>query len=294
MLGPVASERRSRTEALAEHTASARRHARRLPGASLVVEVVESEARLGGVLIEAGVAFRLFLWLVPFGLVVAAILSFWSHLDPTALEHEARRFGVSAVAAHAGAKAVEDNDRGVALLLIVGVPMLFWFTLGAIRALNLAYALAWAVRPPRIRRPLRAIVLFNAVFVAAVVMSSAVAWLRAQIGARAIFGSLVTTVLMIGLALLAMWFLPHGEARVRDLLPGAILVGVGYQILSVAVLFWFAPRLGRAEETYGAFGTAATLLLWLYVLARLVIGGAFLNAVLCDRRADRSAPGAAS
>ena len=31
-------------------------------------------------------------------------------------------------------------------------------------------------------------------------------------------------------------------------------------------VFYFAPRLGRSEETYGAFGAAATLLIWLYVL----------------------------
>ena len=46
------------------------------------------------------------------------------------------------------------------------------------------------------------------------------------------------------------------------------------------MLFYFAPRLGRSEETYGAFGTAATMLVWLYVLSRLITGAAFLNATL--------------
>jgi uncharacterized BrkB/YihY/UPF0761 family membrane protein len=256
-----------------------------------VGEVLETESRLGGALIEAGVAFRLFLWLVPFGLVVAAVLSLWSDVDAAALEHEARRFGITAAAAHSGARALENGDRSVPVVLLFGVVMLFWFTLGAIRALVLAYALAWGVGPPRVRRPLHAIVLFNGLFLAAVVSSSGVAWLRARIGAQALAGSLVSAALMIGLALLAMWFLPHGEARLRHLLPGAALVGVGYQIVTVAVLFYFAPRLGRAEESYGAFGTAATLLIWLYVLARLAVGAAFLNAVLYHRRAARPVRG---
>ena len=273
-------------EALTAQAATARRYAGRIPGASFVGEVLETERRLGGVLIEAGVAFRFFLWLVPVGLVVAAFLSFWSELDPGAVERGARRFGITAAAAHAGAKALEDGHRSAPLLLAFGIVMLFWFSLGAIRALVLSFALAWGVRPPRVRRPLHAIALFNGLFLFAVAAPIGIDWLRAQLGDRALLGTLLTTAVTIGTALVAMWFLPHGQARVRDLLPGAVLIGVGYQAVSVAVVFYFAPRLGRAEETYGAFGTAATMLVWLYVLARLVIGGAFLNAVLYSRRAN--------
>jgi uncharacterized BrkB/YihY/UPF0761 family membrane protein len=127
-------------------------------------------------------------------------------------------------------------------------------------------------------------VLFNGLFLVAFAASSGVAWLREELGAQALLGSLLSAAVMIGIALVAMWFLPHSDARLRDLVPGAVLVGVGYQLITVAVLFYFAPKLGRAEETYGAFGTAATMLVWLYVLARLVIGSAFLNSVLYHRR----------
>jgi uncharacterized BrkB/YihY/UPF0761 family membrane protein len=81
-----------------------------------------------------------------------------------------------------------------------------------------------------------------------------------------------------------MWLLPHRATHVSELLPGAVLVAAGHQLVQIAVLFYFAPRLGRSEETYGAFGTAATMLVWLYVLSRLITGAAFLNATLWDRR----------
>ena len=67
--------------------------------------------------------------------------------------------------------------------------------------------------------------------------------------------------------------------------PGALLVAVGYESFQIAVIFYFAPRLGRSEETYGALGIAATMLVWLYVLSRLVTGGAFLNATLWEHAA---------
>jgi uncharacterized BrkB/YihY/UPF0761 family membrane protein len=279
----VVPEEKTRGQVVAAQAEAWRRRAERLPGAPLVVEVLETERRLGGVLIEAGVAFRFFLWLVPFGLVGAAVLSFWDEVDPGALEHEAKRFGLTAAAAHSGARALENGSRGIVLVLVFGVAMLFWFTLGAIRALVLSFSLAWGVPRPRLRRPLHAIVLFNGLFLVAFAASSGVAWLRERIGAEALLGSLLSALLMIGIALVAMWFLPHGEARLRDLVPGAALFGVGYQLITVAVLFYFAPKLGRAEETYGAFGTAATMLIWLYVIARLAIGSAFLNAVLYSR-----------
>jgi uncharacterized BrkB/YihY/UPF0761 family membrane protein len=87
---------------------------------------------------------------------------------------------------------------------------------------------------------------------------------------------------------LLAWFtlgaVRHRASHPRELLPGALLVAVGNQLVQVAAIFYFAPRLGRSEKTYGAFGTAATTLVWLYVLSRLVTVAAFLNATLWDRR----------
>jgi hypothetical protein len=59
----------SRKEALAERVASARERVEAMPGAPLVREVVETERDLGGGLIAGGVAFRIFLWLGPLGLL---------------------------------------------------------------------------------------------------------------------------------------------------------------------------------------------------------------------------------
>ena len=106
-------------------------------------------------------------------------------------------------------------------------------------------------------------------------------------------GTLLTLALTTGVALVAMWLLPHRATDVRELLPGALLVTAGHQLVQIAVIFYFAPRLGRSvgrsEEIYGAFGTAATMLVWLYVLSRLVTGAAFLNATLWARRQPSSA-----
>jgi uncharacterized BrkB/YihY/UPF0761 family membrane protein len=278
------SEHRSRTAALAERMAAVRARSERLPGAPLVREVLQNERELGGGLIAGGVAFRIFLWLVPFGLVVAAVLSFWRELDPEGLEDGARRFGAGAAAAQAASEALQISDRNVVLILVFGLVLLAWFTLGAVRALVLAHALAWQLEPPRIRRPLRAFAIFNGLFLLAILSSVAGQWLEAEIGRTALLGTALGLAVATAIAVYAMWLLPHRATDIRELLPGAVLVAVGYELVQIAVIFYFAPRLGRSEETYGAFGTAATMLVWLYVLSRLITVAAFLNATLWHRR----------
>ena len=269
---------------MAERLDAIRRRGEMLPGAPLAREVLQSERELGGGLIAGGVAFRIFLWLVPFGLVVAAVLSFWSAQDTEGLESAARRFGIGAAAAQAASEALQTGDRNAFAFLLFGLVFTAWFSLGAVRALALAYALAWRLEPPRIRRPFRAIAAFNGLLLLAILSVAGEAWLQEQLGTTALVGIALTLVIATAIALAAMWLLPHRATRPRELLPGAALLAVGHQLLQIAVLFYFVPRLGRSEETYGAFGAAATMLVWLYVLSRLGTGGAFLNATLWERR----------
>jgi hypothetical protein len=44
-----------------------------------------------------------------------------------------------------------------------------------------------------------------------------------------------------------------------------------------------APKLTRAPALYGSLGTAATLLAWLFLIARLMVSSAFVNATLWRR-----------
>jgi membrane protein len=277
------SKQRSRTAALADRLAAVRARSEELPGAPLVREVLQTERELGGGLIAGGVAFRIFLWLVPFGLVVAAVLSFWGDLDSDGLESAARRFGVGAAAAQAASEALQFGDRNAVLVLVFGLVLLAWFMLGAVRALVLAHALAWQLEPPRIRRPLRVFAVFNGLSPGHPLLGRT-SMARSGDRTTALLGTAVALAVTTAIALWAMWLLPHRATDVRELLPGALLVAVGYELVQIAVIFYFAPRLGRSEETYGAFGSAATMLVWLYVLSRLITVAAFLNATLWDRR----------
>jgi uncharacterized BrkB/YihY/UPF0761 family membrane protein len=72
--------------------------------------------------------------------------------------------------------------------------------------------------------------------------------------------------------------------RWTALLPGALLFAAGFQRFSLAVAVYFAPRAARASTLYGSLGVALTLLVSLFLFARLAVAAAELDAALWERR----------
>ena len=70
----------------------------------------------------------------------------------------------------------------------------------------------------------------------------------------------------------------------RDLLPGAIFVGVGIQVLHLITVYWITHLLTSKSETYGAIGAALAILFWAYLLGRVVAASAVVNAAAWHQR----------
>jgi uncharacterized BrkB/YihY/UPF0761 family membrane protein len=102
-----------------------------------------------------------------------------------------------------------------------------------------------------------------------------------------LFGALVV------LALFASSLLPHAPVPLVRLVPGALLLAVTAQALHVLTVFYLSPKLRSSSELYGGLGAAATVLLWLYLIGRLVVLSAVLNATLWERQVHppRNHPG---
>jgi uncharacterized BrkB/YihY/UPF0761 family membrane protein len=256
----------------------------RVPGGGAGLMALERETTAGGTLIAGGLAYRLFLWLLPFGLVLASIASFWERGDPEGLESSAEDFGLSESTARSMSEVIQDSSHSRWYFLIIGLWFLMWFAIGVVRALRVAHAVAWRTPRERFRRPVHAGLLFTLFATALIVVSGSSQWLREHAG----LGGLMVTLLLVALyaagALWAMRLLPHQDVPWTAFIPGAILVGVGLQALHLFTALYLVPRLGRSSELYGSLGAATVILLWLYIIARMITLSAFLNATLWERR----------
>ncbi len=258
---------------------------RRVPGAPLVRVALDRQRLSGAGLLAGGLAYRLFIWLVPFGLVLAALGSFWAHSDPNGVESTAKHLGLAGVAAHNAETVIESGSQGRWYSLGFGLVLLLWFGIGVVRALRITHFIAWRLAPSPLTRALRSSILLAACVIGVMVLTAGSHWLRG----RAAPGLQVVIVLAlfgiyVVVATLVLRALPHADdAPLRALLPGAVLLAFSQEALQLVIVLYLAPRLGRSPEVYGALGAATVILLWLYIVARVIVAAAFLNATLWYR-----------
>jgi uncharacterized BrkB/YihY/UPF0761 family membrane protein len=256
-----------------------------VPGFDALIEALQTEQRSGAPLLAGGLAYRFFFWLVSFGLFAAAVLSFWVRASPDDARAVAKSFGLAGVATTSALNAVESGSHARFYFLVSGVCLLLYFGIGAMRALHVTAILAWGLDPTRLQRPIRAGVLFSVALVGAVLLSLFTEWIRHHAPGTGILAICAVGVIWIGLAVAVFQVLPHGRVHSRvALLPGAVEVGVGFGVIQTVVVYYLAAKLERSPDLYGALGASTVVLLWLFLIARLVVSGMFLNATLERRR----------
>jgi uncharacterized BrkB/YihY/UPF0761 family membrane protein len=250
-----------------------------VPGAGTTLEALERETTAGGTLIAGGLAYRLFLWLLPFSLVIAAVASFWQG----EIQGAGKDVGLTASAAQSMSQVIADSAHDRVYFLALGLYFLLWFGIGVVRALRLAYFVAWGIPREKFKRPIRAGVVFGLCGAALIGVSLLSEWAREKTPYDVVGMVLLTFVYAAG-ALWMMRVLPHRDVPWTSLLPGAVVIALGIQVLHLVASLYLVPRLGRSSELYGSFGAATVILLWLYIIARLFTFSAFLNAQLSERR----------
>jgi uncharacterized BrkB/YihY/UPF0761 family membrane protein len=70
-------------------------------------------------------------------------------------------------------------------------------------------------------------------------------------------------------------------------LPGAAVFGLGLEVLHLVTVYWIATQVEHKTDTYGAIGFALALLLWAYLLGRLITTAAVVNETLWAKNVAR-------
>jgi uncharacterized BrkB/YihY/UPF0761 family membrane protein len=141
------------------------------------------------------------------------------------------------------------------------------------------HALVWNDPPPR-PRPLQSSLAFSGVMCAFIAAVSIAWWFRDASDATQIIVFAVTIVPLAAVWLAVSLRLPHGTASWKALLPGALLVAVGFQVSHGLIVYLVAWKLEHVSSTYAAVGSVTTLLFFMYVAARMIVTAPVLNSSL--------------
>jgi hypothetical protein len=184
--------------------------------------------------------------------------------------------------------------HGSGLALVVGVAGLLWGSLGVANAVQFATNEAWGVpnrdRPaflPRLGRGL----LFFVLLGLGVTLTQALTSLGAIVGHSQVAGALgvgaalaVNTVLFVAIFKL----LSPSSLGWRAHVPGALVAGVGWQVLQVVGQMLVQHNLRHTTELYGQFAIVLGLISFLSLAAQLFMYSVEVNAVLHKRMWPRS------
>ena len=259
----------------------------RAPGVEHALAAIGRDRRYGGGLLAGALAFRLFGALLPFALLLAVLLGYAATVERDTAEEAADATGIS----EAVLLSVADSAKlstGTRWVVVAGAFLaLLWAAVWAARAIRAVHQIAWTGGVERMGQPLGgALILIAAIAAVGAVISGAAA-AREQLGTVGLVIAFAVTLAFFAIWLWMEWLLPHGDAPLRALVPGAILVSLGIQFVHLGTVLFIGAKVARASATYGSLGVAFTVLAWLYILSRIVVASAMLNAARWERREQR-------
>jgi uncharacterized BrkB/YihY/UPF0761 family membrane protein len=282
---PKRSAMRGRVETARERVASARAT---VPAVDTAYAFGTNDRAVGGSLLAGALAYRLFLWLLPVTFVLAAGLGFLGAADRNAPEDLADDLGLTGYVGSTVADAAREAEDGRWALLVIGLAALATTSASGAKTVQAVNARAWGLPPETVRASPASALAFIGISLVAVGVTLAGGWARDQSAGLGV-GVRVSVVLVYGLLWLAVSSALPRRPGVRwpALVPGALLFAAGAQALHLITVFYLARKLQTSSELYGALGGAAAVLLWLFLVGRLVVASAVLNATLDERRRDR-------
>jgi membrane protein len=252
------------------------------PPLAVGLAVAGKDIEVGGTLLASALGFRLFVWMLPYCLLASAALGFTetSNRPPDELVKD---LGMSPLTASMLGQLGDQAERGRYLTALLGLLLLAWAGVTLARAFDRVHDRVWHSRLDR--RPKATLVragFYNLLLLLIVLINTLVPVVASALGREPALVSLPSLLLymLLGIFLLS----PQWPPQWRTAWPGALLIALGAEGLHLVAVLYLPGKLARASELYGALGVAAAVLVWLALIARLVVLGQVLNAVLAERR----------
>ncbi len=258
----------------------------RHPSVDLGFEVIERDSTIGGGMLAGALSYRLFVFLLPLTLFLVSGIGVYADTTGKPASEVAADSGLTGLIASQVTSAATSSARWA--IFIVTVPVLVYVTAMLYRATSIVHAIAWLGSGRGVKITPRGLGLFSVFLIAVLVCAAIVGRIRHSDQAGGIAALVVYTGVLGAMWVVMARQLPHRAVPWTGFVPGAALFSVGMLLVNSFNVYVTTRLVEERENTYGALGVAAALLFSLYLVGRLVVGSAVLNATLADRRARAS------
>jgi uncharacterized BrkB/YihY/UPF0761 family membrane protein len=238
-------------------------------------------------MLAGALSYRLFIFTLPLAFFLVSGLGLVASAVGNDLNVLADSVGLAGVVAEQVASVAESSSWWVVLSSFL---VLVYATRVLFRAVTIVHALAWEHSAASVRVGVRPLAVFGGAVLCQIGLIAAVGAIKNQ---TAIGG--ILAIVAFAFALGALWLLislrvPHANARWTELIPGSLFYACGVFLVVLFNILILDRLLEEKSNTYGALGIAATLLLGFFLLGRVIVGAAVLNATLYERhrRTDSS------
>ena len=229
--------------------------------------------------LASAIALAAFLSIFPLLLVLTAVVGFFSSGSPGLADDVIAELGVTGTAANAMKSAFRAAERSRETASVIGFVGLLWSGLGLVAALQYAYNQVWQVQGRGVRDKLVGLGWLSgagAILLASFGLTAVVAWLPAVLKP---LGVVVGVAVGAALFLWTNKVLPNRHLDWKRLVPGAVLGGIGLEVLKAVGAFYVPKLVSSSSALYGSIGTVFALLAWLFIFAQMIVYTAILNVV---------------
>jgi uncharacterized BrkB/YihY/UPF0761 family membrane protein len=179
-----------------------------------------------------------------------------------------------------------SNLHGSSFALVIGVLGLVYGAQGVTQTAERAMAAVWNVPRvvfpgflPRLGRSFGSLAVIGGAFTANAFVDTIATGEGHAFPARAAM-LVAMTVANVGLYLASFWLLTPHVSSVRKLVPGAVVAGVAFTVLTTVGSGLIQHQLRNSTNTYGAFASVIGVVTYLLLLAKITLYSAELNSVL--------------
>ena len=258
----------------------------RHPATALPCAVYKKFSEDNGGQLAGLIAYYAFFSLFPLLLVMVTVLGLVLHGDTT-LQHQIEKSSLASFPIIG--KDIRNHLHSLnvgGLPLVIGLVAALLAGLGVTHATQIAQDRMWDI-PPEHRnswwrwrvRGLALLAILGAINIAATVIDG---WVDAGSahGVLATLAALVVSLALdLGLFIAVFVLLTSYPAKVREILPGAIVATIVWQILQFAGGYLVQHEVKKASDTYGLFALVIGTLVWLHIGAEATLYAVQLNVV---------------